>query len=86
MQEDTITILGLIAAILTTIAFIPQAIKTWKTKHAKDLSLMMLVLQFTGLIIWFIYGFVRNDVPAMASKTVSVGIVALLITAKIHFG
>ncbi len=54
---NLITIIGLAAGICTTIAFLPQAVKTWKSKSAKDLSLGMYSILCTGILLWLIYGF-----------------------------
>jgi len=53
-----IEILGLIAGTITSITFIPQVVKIWQTKSAKDLSLLMLLLLMLNVILWLIYGFV----------------------------
>src|SRR3990167_8723611 len=51
------TVIGLIAATITTLSFIPQLIKTWKLKETKDISLLMFVTLGVGIILWIIYGF-----------------------------
>jgi MtN3 and saliva related transmembrane protein len=60
---DLINILGLTAAMLTTGAFVPQVIKTWKSRKAKDVSLEMLVLFCTGSFLWMVYGLLIKSVP-----------------------
>ena len=56
-----ITIIGFIAAILTTSAFIPQALKTIKTKDTSGISLLMYILFTIGIFGWFIYGLLITD-------------------------
>lgn len=73
-----ILLLGLTAATLTTIAFIPQVIKTWKTKSADDLSLGMYSIFCTGALLWLIYGILIGDIPVIAANTVTL-ILALTI-------
>ncbi|GAA5521845.1 SemiSWEET transporter [Aliifodinibius salicampi] len=73
-----ILLLGLTAATLTTIAFIPQVIKTWKTKSADDLSLGMYSIFCTGVLLWLIYGILIGDIPVIAANTVTL-ILALTI-------
>lgn len=53
-----IEILGLVAGTITSITFLPQVVKIWQTKSAKDLSLMMLLLLMLGVVLWLIYGLV----------------------------
>ena len=53
-----IQILGLVAGTITSITFLPQVIHIWKTKSAKDLSLLMLLLLILGVILWLTYGLI----------------------------
>jgi len=59
--------LGLLAGLLTTISFLPQAIKTWKTKSAKDLSLQMFLIFCTGVVLWLAYGLLTSNIPIIVS-------------------
>ena len=62
---------GFSAALLTTIAFLPQLYKTWTTKSAEDVSLIMLILFITGLICWIIYGSRINSIPILVANVVT---------------
>ena len=62
---------GFSAALLTTIAFLPQLYKTWKTKSAGDVSLVMLILFITGLICWIIYGIKINSIPILVANIIT---------------
>ena len=56
--------LGLIAGALTTVAFIPQVIKIWKTKYATDISLGMFAIFSCGVLLWLFYGIeIDQDLP-----------------------
>ena len=66
-----IDLFGFLAALLTTIAFLPQLYKTWQTKSAEDVSLVMLILFITGLICWIIYGFKINSIPILVANVVT---------------
>jgi MtN3 and saliva related transmembrane protein len=78
---DSKEIIGFIAAILTTAAFVPQVYKTWKTKDVKGISLTMFLVMFTGVILWLIYGYCINSLSMILANTVT----ALLIFALIIF-
>lgn len=78
---DFHTIIGLTAGFCTTVAFLPQAIKTWKTKSAKDLSLGMYSIFCTGIILWLIYGFLINDLPVILTNLASM----ILATSILYF-
>ena len=66
-----IDLFGFLAALLTTIAFLPQLYKTWKTKSADDVSLIMLILFITGLIFWIIYGLKIHSTPILIANVVT---------------
>ena len=66
-----IDLFGFLAALLTTIAFLPQLYKTWRTKSADDVSLIMLILFITGLIFWIIYGLKIHSIPILVAYVVT---------------
>ena len=70
-QFDYIDLFGFSAASLTTIAFLPQLYKTWRTKSAEDVSLITLILFLTGLICWIIYGLQINSTPILVANIIT---------------
>jgi MtN3 and saliva related transmembrane protein len=60
---DYATVIGLTAAALTVIAFFPQLLKAWKTKSTRDISLGMFSAFCVGVLLWFVYGILTNDLP-----------------------
>ncbi|WP_413391722.1 SemiSWEET family sugar transporter [Prochlorococcus marinus] len=70
-QFNYIDLFGFSAAFLTTIAFIPQLYKTWQTKSADDVSLVMLILFITGLFCWIIYGLKINSIPILVANIIT---------------
>ena len=77
-----LSIFGYIAAFCTAISFLPQAIKTIKTKDTNGLSLFTYLFLFFGSLCWFIYGIVLTDVPLMSTNfltTIFTGIILFLI-------
>lgn len=73
-----IEIIGFIAAILTTVSFVPQVYKIWKTKSAESVSLSMFLLFFTGVALWFVYGLLLGSISMIVANTIT-GILALMI-------
>jgi MtN3 and saliva related transmembrane protein len=63
------TIIGLFAAVLTTIALLPQLMRVWRTKSAKDISVGMFTLQCSSVSLWAIYGFYMNDLSIIAANS-----------------
>jgi len=80
---NTIALLGTIAAILTTSAFVPQVYKTIKSKSASDLSLTTFSMIFIGTILWFIYGYFQNDTPVMIANGITSLLAGILVFMKI---
>ena len=64
-------LIGFIAAVCTTFAFLPQAIKVWKTKQTKDLSLRMYTVMFIGICLWFVYGLRINSLSIIIANIVT---------------
>ena len=81
-----ITCIGLAAAVCTTIAFLPQAIKSWKTKHTKDLSLPTYLLAATGVLLWLVYGLLINDLPLILANAITSGLMLSILFLKIRYG
>ena len=79
-----ISILGLSAAICTTGAFLPQAIKIIVTKETKSLSLIMYIILVTGGSLWFVYGVLKHDIPVMAANGVTLVFTSTILTLKIR--
>ena len=68
---DSTEILGLVAATLTTTAFLPQVYKTWKTKSADSLSFSMLLIFQSGVLCWLIYGFLIQSLPVILANFIT---------------
>ncbi len=84
-EFNYITTLGLIAGVLTTIAYLPQLIKTWQTKSAHDLSWSMLTVLCTGIILWLVYGFYIQNIPIIAANIVTFVFTSMILVLKIKY-
>jgi MtN3 and saliva related transmembrane protein len=78
-------LLGLLAGALTTAAFLPQVLKTWKSRSAKDLSLGMFSLFCAGVFLWLVYGIIVKDVPVIAANFVTLMLASTLLFFKLRF-
>jgi len=83
---DIIFLTGSLAGLFTTAAFIPQVIKTHKSKHTKDLSLSMYIVFSTGVFLWLIYGVYTKSVPVMAANLVTLLLSLYLLFLKLRYG
>lgn len=84
-EINAIEIVGLIAATLTTIAYVPQVIKTWKTKDVANLSLAMYVVMFLGVSMWFTYGVLLKSVAIVSANIVTGFLTSTLIYLKLKY-
>lgn len=76
---DQNEIIGLIAAVCTTFAFIPQVMKVWKTKQTKDLSLRMYSIMFIGIILWLVYGIRIDSFSIIMANVVTATLVGTIL-------
>ncbi len=75
---------GIAAGILTSASMIPQLIKIFKEKEAKDISVMTVIILITGIGCWIFYGVLKNDMPIIITNTFSflVNVILLILSAK----
>ena len=77
--------IGFFAALCTTIAFLPQAIKVYKTKSTKDISLLMFLIFTVGVLSWLIYGLIINDYPVILANAVTLILSLFILIYKIRY-
>ena len=80
-----IDIFGYFAAILTTAAFLPQLLKTLKTKKADDVSLTTLIMFIIGVLSWIIYGFKISSTPILIANLITLILNLFILTSKVYF-
>lgn len=82
---DKYEIIGLIAAVLTTSAFVPQVYKTWKTKSAGNISLTMYIAMFIGILLWLVYGIHINSIAMIVANIVTAILTFIILVFKIKY-
>lgn len=86
MNQGSVTQwVGIVAGVFTAVSLLPQLIKLIRTKKAEDLSLFYLVILFIGLGLWIWYGFMREDVPIIATNIFSLSINTLIIVLGVRY-
>jgi MtN3 and saliva related transmembrane protein len=85
MNIDISEIIGLAAGGLTTVSFLPQVVKTWKSKSAKDLSLVMFSLFCLGIVLWLVYGLLINSLPVILSNAFTLILSSTILFFKLKF-
>lgn len=84
-MNQWIDYLGLFAAFLSAITFLPQVIQAYKTKSVKDLNIFMLLIVFISVIIWLVYGFVKGLLPVIIANGVILVLSGILLYFKATF-
>jgi MtN3 and saliva related transmembrane protein len=87
MQEShsVVTWLGLLAGTLTTLSFIPQLLKAWKSRSTHDISIGMFSLLAVGVALWILYGVVTGDIPVIVANCVTLLLVGLILVLKLKY-
>lgn len=82
---DFVTLLGLVAGTLTTIAFIPQLVKVWRSKSAKDISINTLIIFNLGVFLWLLYGIYLQAIPIIAANGLTLIFNSIIVWLKIRY-
>ncbi|MFT4578864.1 MAG: MtN3 and saliva related transmembrane protein [Nitrospinales bacterium] len=82
---DSATMIGYFAGFLTTVSFIPQVLKTWKSKSASDLSLWMFSAFSLGVLCWLVYGVLLGEAPMIFWNVVTLIFALALLVMKLKF-
>ena len=82
---NTTTIVGFFAGFLTTVSFLPQVLKTWKSRSTSDLSMGMLSIFSLGVMCWLVYGFLHQESPMIFWNSVTLILVLVILILKLKF-
>ncbi|MAV06013.1 MAG: hypothetical protein CMI71_03385 [Candidatus Pelagibacter sp.] len=77
--------IGFLAAFCTTIAFVPQALKVWKTRSTKDISLYMFIIFTFGVFSWLLYGIIISDLPIILANAVTLILSLFILVFKLKY-
>ncbi|WP_424932636.1 SemiSWEET family sugar transporter [Amaricoccus macauensis] len=77
-------LIGLAAAAMTTFAFLPQVIETWRSRSTAGLSLVMLCVLATGLALWLVYGIGEGQLPVILANGATLILVLILLGLKLR--
>ena len=82
---DTAQWVGLAAGLLTTFAFVPQVLKIWRTKSAKDISLRTYIAFSLGVAMWLVYGVLKQEPPIILWNAVTLVLAIAIVAMKLRF-
>jgi MtN3 and saliva related transmembrane protein len=81
-----VSLMGYVAGTCTTLAFLPQVFRTWRTRSTDDISLGMFSLMVFGIALWLLYGIAVGDWPLILADGVSLILAATILALKLRFG
>lgn len=81
-----IDLVGSLAAFLTTIAFVPQVLKIWRSKSARDISMPMYLSFTAGVALWLVYGVMIASTPIVVANIVTLCLALAVIVMKRRWG
>jgi len=84
LPDQLINVLGFLAGTLTTISFVPQVAKAWRTRSTGDLSLTMLVTFTSGVLLWLVYGVALGSTPVILANAVTLVLSGVLLALKLR--
>lgn len=82
---DSVSIIGYLAATLTTLAFVPQVTKIWYSRSAKDISLVMFLAFSLGVFCWLVYAFLIDSRPMILANGITLALALSILAMKLKF-
>ncbi len=79
------TLIGFAAGALTTFSFLPQVLKTYRTKRCDDLSMSMLLAFSSGVTLWLVYGLFLHSAPIISANAVTLALLAAILAMKARY-
>ena len=80
-----VDIVGYSACAVTALTFLPQVVKTWKEKSAKNVSLLMFVIAAVNEVMWIVYGVMRNDLVIIITNAIMIVMAFTMISLKLRY-
>ena len=82
---SAIDLIGFAAGTLTTISFLPQVVKVWRTQSAEDLSMGMFTLFGSGVFLWLVYGLAVGSLPVIVANAITFVLAAIIVALKLRY-
>ncbi|MBR1188730.1 SemiSWEET transporter [Bradyrhizobium sp. AUGA SZCCT0160] len=86
MEPIAIKLLGFAAATCTTLAYVPQFVKVWRTRSTEDISLGMFLVMVVGVLLWLVYGLLSGDGPLIVANAITIVLAGGVLFMKLKFG
>jgi len=82
---EAVNILGTLAGTLTTVAFVPQVLKTWHSRSANDISTGMFLIFTLGVLMWLVYGLYIHSWPIIIANAITLVLAGSILVMKVYF-
>lgn len=79
-------LIGFVAATLTTLSFLPQVVRIWRTRHARDISVPAFAVFATGVALWLVYGIRVGDLPIILANAITLLLALGVLGLSLRFG
>ena len=86
MALSLVSLIGSAAGVCTTVAYLPQVIRTWRTRSTADISLGMFCVMVFGVILWLIYGIATDDWPIIGANSFTLVLTVTILFLKLRYG
>ena len=86
MDVSLASAFGLGAVVCTTLAYIPQVLKAWRTRSTGDVSLGMFLFMVVGMTCWLVYGLLIGDVPLIIANAITLTLATIVLVLKLRHG
>jgi MtN3 and saliva related transmembrane protein len=83
MSRMSVDLIGYLAAILTTVAFVPQALTSWRTRDLSGVSLPMYSIFTAGVAMWLAYGVMLGSLPIIIANTITLALSGAVLVLKV---
>ncbi|MGC8550469.1 MAG: SemiSWEET transporter [Acidobacteriaceae bacterium] len=80
-----VTLAGYCAAVLTTVSFVPQLLRVWRLRSARDISLTMFLAFSLGVFLWLVYGISLHSIPIILANGLTLALSLAILVLKIYF-
>jgi MtN3 and saliva related transmembrane protein len=83
--NTTVTAIGLMAAVCTTTSFVPQLIRIWRLRSAREISLTMFLIYSLGVLLWLLYGVFLHSLPIILANVTALVLSLAILALKLRF-
>lgn len=85
LSVAAINLIGSLAAICTTISFVPQLVRVWKLRSAREISLIMFLVFSIGVFLWLVYGILIGSFPVILANAITLALSLAILGLKLRF-